>query len=95
MLRFDRPEKGLEVLYGLLQDENIREQIQGQRDQNPLAATIDDLLKEDRFPAFSVIAQYFAPGGSALFNEQTGFHHVLFTLQRQRPESGVISSGPK
>lgn len=94
MVRFERPEKGLEVLYGLLQTEEAREDIHRRRDENPFLATIDDMLQENRFPAFSVLARYFAPGGSAIFNEQTGFHHVLFSLQRQRPEeTSVLPSG--
>jgi hypothetical protein len=83
MMRFERPEQGLRAMYELLQSEDVRRQIHERRDSNPFFAALDDAFEANRFPAFAVISQYFAPSGSILFNEETGFHHVSFGLRRR------------
>jgi len=72
----------MRVMYEMLQTEEMRTRIHEQRESNPFFAALDDAIKENRFPAFAVIAQYLAPSGSALFNEESGFHHVSFGLRR-------------
>jgi hypothetical protein len=92
MVKFGRPEEVLRMLYQLLQTEDVRRQIHERREQHPFFQAVDELLTENRLPSFDVLAQYLAPGGSMLANEESGFHHVSFSLRRhiERP---LISGG--
>jgi len=83
MIRFERPTRGLEALYSLLFDEEVREAIRENRDDNPLLAELELAIEEDRIPPFEILSKYFAPTGSMIFNEETGFHHVGFGLRRE------------
>lgn len=83
MVTFDRPEQGLQVLYQMLQTDEMKQRIHERREENSFFATLDDAFRENRFPAFAVIAQYFAPSGTAIFNEESGLHYVSFGLRRQ------------
>ncbi|MCA9150700.1 MAG: hypothetical protein KDA92_15415 [Planctomycetales bacterium] len=83
MVTFDRPEQGLKVMYQMLQNEDVRQNVHNHREDNPFFATLDTMFTENRFPPFAVISQYFAPSGMAIFNEETGFHVVSFGLRRQ------------
>jgi hypothetical protein len=83
MFRFERPEEGLRMMYQLLQTEDLRRQIHEQRERHPFFKAVDEMLTENRLPDFAVLAQYLAPGGSMLVNEESGFYHVGFGLRRQ------------
>jgi hypothetical protein len=92
MVRFERPEEVLRMFYQLLQTEDMRRQIHERREQHPFFQAVDELLTENRLPPFDVLAQYLAPGGSMLANEESGFHHVSFGLRRHI-EHALISGG--
>ena len=83
LISFQRPEESLRAGYELLRSDDVRQRIHAQRDANPFFRAIDDALEQDKFPAFSVIARYLAPGGALLIDEETGLHYIRFTLRRQ------------
>ena len=85
MIRFERPEEGLRLMYQLLQTDEVRRQVHERREEQPFFQAVDELLTENRLPPFAVLSQYLAPGGSVLVNEESGFHHVSFGLRRQTP----------
>lgn len=83
MLHFDRPEENLRFYYQLLQSEEMANRIHESREQNPMLATLDDMLQEKKLPPFAVVAQYLVPGGSMMVNEETGLYYVRFNLRRK------------
>lgn len=83
MLNFARPEDNLRFLYQLLQSDDMVERIHERRESNPFLTTLDEMLQQKKLPPFAVVAQYLAPGGSMMVNEETGLYHVRFGLRRK------------
>ncbi len=83
MISFERPDEGLRYAYDLLLSDEVREGIAGLAEENPFFETLNQNLSENRIPPFEVMAKYLAPGGTAVTNEESGFHFVAFTLKRQ------------
>jgi hypothetical protein len=50
---------------------------------NPLFKSLDQALKDNPLPPFSVLAQYLSPGGGMMVNDETGIHYSTFTLKRE------------
>jgi len=46
-------------------------------------ATLDDMMQANKLPPFEVVAQYLAPAGSMMVNEETGLYYVRFGLRRK------------
>lgn len=86
MISFARPEEAMKYGYDLLQSKDVREQISRMSEDNPFFTALDKSLSENRFPPFEVIAQYMAPAGSVVTNEESGFHYVSFGLRRLKPK---------
>ncbi len=83
MVQFSRPEEGLRFWYDLATAENTKQLLERQAQSNPLFGGVDKALKENPLPPFSVIAQYMAPGGGMMVNDETGVHYSSFTLKRK------------
>ena len=83
VISFERPDEGLRYAYDLLLSDEVREGIAGLAEENPFFETLNQNLSENRIPPFEVMAKYLAPGGTAVTNEESGFHFVAFTLKRQ------------
>ncbi len=83
MLNFDRPEETLRYFYQLLQSEDVVARIREAREENPMMATLDDMMQANKLPPFEVVAQYLAPAGSMMVNEETGLYYVRFGLRRK------------
>ena len=81
MLRFERPEEGLRALYQTLRDDETMEGLSNNRN-NPFVNAWMRAMEQNELPPFEVIAQYLAPTGSMVANEESGFHYVLFGLKR-------------
>jgi hypothetical protein len=77
---FRRPEEGMRLLYGLASADTNRQALRG---GGEFLQSIDRALEQNPLPPFEVIAQYFAPGGAVLYDDETGFHYVGFTLRRK------------
>ena len=84
MLRFQRPDESLKVLYELVRTPEFREEIHKNRETNPFVNALHTALEDDAFPPFEVILEYLAPSGSILVNEDSGLHHVGFALKRSQ-----------
>ncbi|HEY1068217.1 MAG TPA: hypothetical protein VGE52_18985, partial [Pirellulales bacterium] len=77
--------EGLGFLYGLATAESTRKNLTGAAENNPFLRSVDEALNENPLPPFEVIKSYFAPGGSLVTNEDSGFHYMAFTLRRKAP----------
>lgn len=84
-VQFARPEEGLRFWYDMAMAEDTRNMLARGAENNPLLADVDQALKDNPLPPFSVLAKYLAPSGSMMVNDETGYHMMSFTLKRQDP----------
>jgi hypothetical protein len=83
MLTFNRPEEGMRLVYDLATSDTTRQRLASQAENNQFFRALNDALKDNPLPPFSVLARYLAPGGGLLTNDETGFHYTSFTLKRK------------
>src|SRR5262249_60668924 len=82
-VQFNRPEEGLRFWYDLANAESTRKRLSEQGSRNRFFGSLDQALKDNPLPPFSVLAEYMAPGGGMLVNDPTGIHYMTFTLKRK------------
>jgi hypothetical protein len=83
MVSFARPEEGMRFWYDLASSDATKRQLAEQGANNPLFKSLDQALKDNPLPPFSVLAQYLSPGGGMMVNDETGIHYSTFTLKRE------------
>jgi len=84
-IQFARPEEGLRFWYEMARAEDTQRLLARGAEQNLLLKDVDQALKDNPLPPFSVLAKYLAPSGSMMVNDETGYHYMSFTLKRQDP----------
>jgi hypothetical protein len=82
-IQFSRPEEGMRFWYDLAQAEDTRKRLGQRAARNQFFGAVNQALQDNPLPPFSVLAQYFAPGGGMLVNDPTGIHYMTFTLKRE------------
>jgi hypothetical protein len=85
MVVFSRPEQGMRFLYDMAQGEDARRFLDRRSEDNPFVRDIDEALKDNPLPPFSVLAKYLAPSGGMVTADETGFHYMTFSLKRNTP----------
>jgi len=83
LLGFQRPDETMRFLYELAVADRTRERLRGLSEGNPFFKTLNSALEAHPLPPFEVIQRYFAPGGSALIDDETGLHYTAFELRRK------------
>ncbi len=83
MVQFTRPEEALRFGYELIRAENTQKGLESAAENNGFLKNVNQALKDNPLPAFSVLAKYFAPGGGMMVNDETGYHYMSFTLKRK------------
>jgi len=83
MLQFTKPEEGMRLLYDIAAADSTRERLTSQAENNPFFKRLDQTMKDNPLPPFSVLARYLAPGGGMVTSDETGFHYTTFTLRRK------------
>lgn len=83
MLTFSRPEEGLRMMYDMATNDSLRQRLTQQAEQNPAMGILDRTLRANPLPPFAVLAQYLAPAGGAVIDDETGVHYVSFALRRK------------
>ena len=86
MISFQRPEEGLRFLYELATSDDNRDLLSTASTDNQFFSTLDEALTDNPLPPLAVITKYFAPGGSLLTNDETGFHYMGFAMRRTDEE---------
>ncbi|HEX5471208.1 MAG TPA: hypothetical protein VFW73_04950 [Lacipirellulaceae bacterium] len=84
----NRPEESFHQWYDLLTTPELREKlgevnVKGKKIRNPVFATLLEMVDAQQLPPFEVIAQYFAPGGGILYDTDSGYHGISFTLRNK------------
>ena len=83
MIGFNRPEEGFRLLYELATSKTTQTRLADQAENNGFFRALDGALHNNPLPPFAVLAQYLAPGGSLLTNDETGIHYMAFGLKRE------------
>jgi len=81
MISFERPEEGMRFIYDLARAGNTRQALGKLGKDNPFFKSLDTALENNPLPPFAVIQQYLAPGGSMVVDDETGLHHMSFSLR--------------
>jgi len=82
-ITFSRPEEGMRFWYEMANAESTRKNLSQQATRNRFFGSVDQALRDHPLPPFEVIAEYMAPGGGMIVNDQTGIHYTTFTLKRK------------
>ena len=83
MIAFQRPEETMRSFYELATSPTTRRRLDELAGTNPGWRALNDALKANPLPPFSVIADYLAPGGGMLVSDESGFHYTTFALKRE------------
>ncbi len=87
MVSFNRPEEGLRMIYEVARGETAKGQIDRLADEgNRPFSILKKAFDDHPLPPFSKLEQYFAPGGSMVTDEETGYHFMGFQLKREKAE---------
>jgi hypothetical protein len=82
MIRFTRPEKGMQTLYDLAASQEMRDALAAQSETSRFSKALFDALNNNPLPPFPAIAKHLAPGGGLLTDDDSGFHYISFSLRR-------------
>ena len=83
-ITFNRPEEGFRMMYDLLKSEGVQGELSRRAETEDFFKSVQGVMQENPLPPFSVIAQYLAPGGGVVTNDETGFHYTAFGLKRKK-----------
>jgi hypothetical protein len=83
MLTISRFEETVRQWYDLLTSERTRELIEENKQDNPVLTALADALDEHKLPPFEALAPYLAPGGAIIYDTDSGYHAIGFTLRNQ------------
>jgi hypothetical protein len=78
-----RFEETLRQWYDLLTSERTRELIDEHKEGRPFLAALAETMDEHELPPFDVLLPYMAPGGGILYDTDTGYHGIGFTLRNE------------
>jgi hypothetical protein len=83
LFSISRFEETVKQWYGLLTSPKTRELIDEHKEGNRFLAALADSLDANELPPFEVLAPYFGPGGGILYDTDTGYHGIGFTLRNE------------
>jgi hypothetical protein len=78
---YSRPEESLRQWYDLLTSEKTKEYLAEHAEGNPFFAALSESLAANELPPFDVIARYMTPSVGVIYDTDTGFHGISFTLR--------------
>lgn len=83
MITFSRPEESLRFLYDLAGSQ-MRKDLAARAGQRvPLIGELNKALEDHPLPPFTVVQQYFAPGGGYVTDEKEGITMFGFSMRRK------------
>lgn len=85
LLTISRAEEPVRQWYELLLSDQTRTMIDENKQDQPFLAALAAALDAHQLPPFEVLAPYFAPGGAILYDTDTGYHAIRFTLRNSPP----------
>ena len=82
-ITFSRPEEGFKVLYEMATGDETRQNLASAAEDNGFFGALNGALERNELPPFSVLAQYLAPAGGMIVNDETGIHYTNFMMKRK------------
>jgi hypothetical protein len=86
MFTMQRAEESIRHLYELLLSEKTLEFIEERAEEQPALAKLSQALKDHQLPPFDTLVQYYGPGGGVVYDTDSGYHGITFTLRNETPE---------
>jgi hypothetical protein len=83
LFMMQRSEESLRHVYDLLTAEKSREFLEENSEGNALFTALLDALDAGELPPFESLLQYMGAGGSILYDTDTGYHGIGFTLRNE------------
>ncbi|MEX0642527.1 MAG: hypothetical protein WD468_07490 [Pirellulales bacterium] len=83
LFQVSRPEESMRQIYELLTSEESRKFIEERAEEQPVMAKLSEALKDHQLPAFETLIQYFGPGGGIMYDTDSGYHGISFTLRNE------------
>lgn len=83
LITFNRPEEGFRMLYELATAKSTQSRLATQAEDNRFFGALNNALTKNPLPPFAVLAQYLAPGGGLITDDETGIHYTAFSLRRE------------
>ncbi len=80
---YNRPEESLRQWYDLLTSEKTKEYLDEHAEGNPFFAALLESLAANELPPFDVIAPYMTPSVGVIYDTDTGFHGISFTIREE------------
>ena len=81
MLRFERPEEGMRMVYEIAVAKKPRNELRQIGQGNLFLRTLNTALEARPLPPFSVLQRYLAPQGAVLVDGPSGIHYMGFSLR--------------
>jgi hypothetical protein len=78
-----RSEETFRHWYDMLTSEETRAKLDESKEENKFLSTLSNALDQHQLPPFDVLAPYLAPGGAILYDTDTGYHGIGFTLRNE------------
>jgi hypothetical protein len=69
--------------YEMLTSEETRQLINDNKEDNKFLSALAGALEQHQLPPFEVLAPYLGPGGAILYDTDTGYHAIGFTLRNK------------
>ncbi len=78
---YNRPEESVRQWYDLLTSEKTKAYLEEHAERNPFFAALLDSLSANELPPFDVLTPYMQPAVGVLYDTDTGFHGISFTVR--------------
>jgi hypothetical protein len=85
LFSLSRPAETMRQWYGALTSEKMRELINEKKEDNEYMAALAEIMDKHQLPPFEVLLPYLAPGGGVLYDTDSGYHGISFSLRNQTP----------
>jgi len=83
MFMLGRFEETVHQWYDLLASPETRDKLNENKEKNPFFAALLECLEQNQLPPFDVLKPYMAPGGGIIYDTDTGYHGISFTLRNK------------
>jgi hypothetical protein len=83
LFSISRYEETVRQWYNLLTSEKTRDFIDEKKADNRFLAALSDALQQHELPPFEALAPYLAPSGAIVYDTDTGYHAIGFTLRNE------------
>lgn len=83
LFNFSRFEASVRHWYDLLTSEKTREKIDENKDGRPMLTALAEALEQNKLPPFEVLAKYLSPGGGIIYDTDSGYHGISFSLRNE------------